>query len=191
MNITKLLILGALEQLGQGSGYDVMQDLQRKMVHKWIDVKTGSIYYTINQLEKEGAIQEIERVQEGKYPPKAIYQVTDEGRKLFDTLQEKAFLGLFPRFYGFKVALKFNQRKTSEEIRHFGERAIAVINKHLDAQRAYLHTLDPDSKQYQFDAFFIDHDRRLFQAEKAWIQDAVAWVESNQPQQEALETIGE
>lgn len=172
MNVSKLLVLGALEQIGGGSGYDVLQELKRKMVHKWVDVKTGSIYYTLKQLKDAGAVREIGQVQEGNYPTKALFDVTQTGQELFDELQAEAFLGLFPRFYGFKIALKFNTRRNSQEIRHFAQQAIAVIEKHLAAMDDYLSTLELESPQYEYDAFFIDHDRRLFEVEKEWIQEA-------------------
>ena len=191
MNVSKLLVLGSLEQLGRGSGYDVLQALQRRMIDKWVDVKVGSIYYTINQLEKEGALQEIERIQEGNYPTKAIYEVTEVGQQLFDKLQAEAFLGLYPRFYGFKVALKFNRRKSPDDIRQFADKAIAVIDSYLAAMDEHLSTLDPDGGLYQFDDFFIDHERRLFEAEKQWIEDAVAWITSNQALYEAQTKFGE
>lgn len=172
LNVSKLLVLGALEQLGGGSGYDVLQELQCKMIHKWIDIKTGSIYYTLKQLQDAGAVHEIGQMQEGNYPTKAIFEVTLVGQQLFDDLQAEAFLGLFPRFYGFKVALKFNVRRSSVEIHAFAQQAVVIIDKHLAAMDTYLRTLAPDAPQRASDAFFIDHDRRLFEAEKAWIHAA-------------------
>jgi DNA-binding PadR family transcriptional regulator len=57
MSIAKLVVLGALEQLDCASGYDIMQELNRKMIDKWTDIKKASIYHALRQLEKEGAIQ--------------------------------------------------------------------------------------------------------------------------------------
>lgn len=182
MNVTKLVVLGALESIESGSGYDVMRELTQKMIHKWLDVKTGSVYYTLKQLAEEGAIREIAEVQEGKYPTKVIYEVTEQGRELFDTLQAEAFLGLFPHFYGFKVALKFNTRRSPEEIRQFAEQAVSRIDEQLAAMDRYLSTVDPTSPQYESDAFFIEHDRRLFLAEKQWIQEAATWAAARDEQ---------
>ena len=173
MNIAQFVVLGALEQLGQGSGYDVMQELAHKQLDRWVDIKAGSIYHAIRQLHKAGAIREVGQTREGQFPPKTIYEITDAGRQRFDELQEEAFLGLFPHFYGFKIALKFNTRRSVADIRELSEQAIAVIDAELAGREQYLRLLDPDSPQYAYDAFFIEHDRRLFEAEKAWIQKAV------------------
>ena len=172
MTVVRLVVLGSLDQLGQGSGYDIVQHLQRKLIHRWTDIKPASIYHAIKQLEKEGALTVVTQTRDGLYPPKTIYALTDAGRRVFDTLQEEAFLGLFPLFYGFKLALKFNSRRSSEEIKHFATRATARIDAQLASMDAYLQTLDPTSAQYAYDAFFIDHDRQLFLAEKQWISAA-------------------
>lgn len=173
MNLAKLVVLGALESLGQGSGYDIIQELNRKKIDRWTDIKKGSIYHALRQLEKEGAIVEVERTRVGRYPDKTIFQVTDEGRELFDRMQEEAFLGLFPHFYGFKIALKFNTRRSAGEIREFAERAIAAIDRQFEAMDEYLDSLDKDSMLYRTDSFFIKHERMVFGAEREWILDAV------------------
>lgn len=172
MNVAQLVVLGALEQLGRAGGYDIVQELNRKMVHKWLDLKPGSIYHALRQLEKESAIEPVEQTREGRYPTKTIFEITAEGRERFDLLQEEAFLGVFPHFYGFKIALKFNTRRSAGEIEHLAERAVKAIDAHLTAMDEYLNTLDPSSQRQEEDAFFIEHDRRLYQAEKAWIQEA-------------------
>ncbi len=173
MNIAKFVVFGALENLGSASGYDIMQELDKKMVQKWTDIKSGSIYYALKQLRKEGAIREVGQTKDGSFPTKTIFQVTDKGKDLFDALQEQAFLGLFPHFYGFKIALKFNTRRSNQEIKQFAERAIAVIDKQLAARDVYLDTIDESSHQYKTVMFYIEHDRRLYQVEKEWIQEAV------------------
>lgn len=172
MTVVRLAVLGSLEQLGQGSGYDIVTDLNRKMVSRWADIKPASIYHAIRQLEKEGGLREVGQTREGRLPTKTIYAVTAAGRAMFDALQEEAFLGLFPQFYGFKIALKFNRRRSSADIRGYAERAIAVIDGQLAAMDAYLGGLDASGEQHAYDGFFIEHDRRLYLAEKQWIEEA-------------------
>jgi DNA-binding PadR family transcriptional regulator len=176
MTVARLVTLGALEQLGEGSGYDITQHLSQKMIDRWTDIKPASIYHAIRQLEKEGAITVVAQTKEGRFPPKTIYTLTEAGRQQFDDLQAEAFLGLYPQFYGFKLALKFNTRRSAAEIAQFAIRAMAVIDGILASMDAYLGTLDPASAQYAADAFFIEHDRRLFLAEQQWIQEAAAWA---------------
>ncbi|UCH88451.1 MAG: PadR family transcriptional regulator [Thermoplasmata archaeon] len=173
MNIAKMVVLGALESLGRGSGYDIIQELNRKKIDRWTDIKQGSIYHALRQLKSEGAVNEVEQTKVGRYPDKTIYKITAKGKELFDNLQEQAFLGLYPHFYGFKIALKFNSRRSAKEIKIFAERAIEVIDKQFKAMDDHLDSLDKSSMLYKTDSFFIKHEKMLFGAEKEWIQDAV------------------
>jgi DNA-binding PadR family transcriptional regulator len=173
MNIAKMVVLGALENLGRGSGYDIIQELNRKKIDRWTDIKQGSIYHALRQLKSEEAIIEVEQTKVGRYPDKTIFKITAKGKELFDSLQEQAFLGLFPHFYGFKIALKFNTRRSDEEIKKFAERAIDIIDQQFKAMDDYLNTLNKSSKLYKTDSFFIKHEKMIFGAEKKWIRDAV------------------
>jgi DNA-binding PadR family transcriptional regulator len=173
MNIAKLVVLGALENLGRGSGYDIISELNRKKIDRWTDIKKGSIYHALRQLKSEEGIIEVEHTKVGRYPDKTIFQITDKGKVLFDSLQEEAFLGLYPHFYGFKIALKFNIRRSSEEIKKFAERAIEIIDQQFKAMDDYLSGLDDTSRLYKTDSFFIKHEKMLYGAEKEWIQSAV------------------
>jgi DNA-binding PadR family transcriptional regulator len=173
MNIAKMVVLGVLDNLGSGSGYDIIQELNRKMINRWTDIKKGSIYHALRELQKKGAIREVERTKVGRYPDKTILQITAKGKELFDSLQEQAFLGLFPHFYGFKIALKFNTRRSVNEIKKFAKRAIEIIDQQFNAMDEYLCTLDKSSLLYKTDSLFIKHEKMLFGAEKEWIQDAV------------------
>jgi DNA-binding PadR family transcriptional regulator len=168
-----MVVLGALENLDRGSGYDILQELNRKKIDRWTGLKKGSIYHALRQLKKDGGISEVEQTKVGRYPDKTIFQVTAKGKDMFDSLQEQAFLGVFPHFYGFKIALKFNTRRTAEEIEEFAIRAIEVIDQQFKAMDDHLSSLDKTSTLYKTDSFFIEHEKMLFGAEKEWIQNAV------------------
>ena len=173
MNISKFVVLGTLDYLNKGSGYDIVRELDKKMISRWTDVKKGSIYHSLKSLKSSGEIRELTKVKNGLYPTMTIYEITNKGRKLFDKMQEEAFMGLFPHFYGFKIALKFNVRKTNQEIKKFAEMAIERINLTLTGMDAYLSTFPKSSPRYKLDDFFIEHDRMLLLEEKRWIEMAI------------------
>lgn len=41
MNITKFVVLGTLDHLSPASGYDIIRDLDKKMISRWTNVKKG------------------------------------------------------------------------------------------------------------------------------------------------------
>jgi hypothetical protein len=93
-------------------------------------------------------------------------------------MQEEAFLGLYPLYLGFKLALKFNRRRSHEEIRHFARVALAGIDTRLAAMDAYVAALPVGEAPRFGDAFFIEHDRMLLIAEQQWIGMVLAGLES-------------
>lgn len=173
MNLSKFMVLGALEMLGEGSGYDVLGELERKQIDKWTDIKLGSIYFAVKQLKKDEMIAEVRQEQEGAFPVKSIYRVTAKGQHYFDAMQEEAFGGLYPYFYGFKAALKLNIRRSSTEIIQYAWQAIRKIDKILTEYEHYLESVRQDSKQYENDAFFMRHDVLLYTQEKLWLREVI------------------
>lgn len=173
MNVSKFVVLGALDDLGEGSGYDIDRYLHERMIHQWTDVKKASIYHALKSLNRSGHVEVVETLQNGNYPEKTLYAVTDDGRAMFDDMQREAAMGLYPRFYGFKLALKFNRRRTQDELRGLAQDAVARIDAIKQKMDAYLRTVPEDSPQHPFDALFLEHDHRLYDEERAWILDAV------------------
>lgn len=173
MNISRFVVLGTLDDLEKASGYDIVRYLEKKMIRRWTNVKKGSIYNALKTLAKEGDVRKVDRVKKGLFPTMTLFEITDKGRKSFDTMQEEAFLGIFPLYIGFKLALKFNKRRTPDEIKGFAAKAMDVIDQNLQGMDAYLKTLPEGSALKASDAFFIEHDRMLFTAEKRWIQMVV------------------
>lgn len=173
MNIARFVVLGTLDRLGPASGYDIIRELDRKMISRWTNVKKGSIYHALKSLNHDGHIRETERLKQGAYPTSTLYRITAAGSQEFDRLQAEAFLGLYPSYLGFKLALKFNVRRTAGEIATFADRAIEIIDATLTGMEAYIDSLEAGDPRRASDPFFIEHDRMLLIQEKRWIQMAV------------------
>lgn len=177
MNLPKFLVLGTLDAIKEGSGYDIKSELNKKQVENWTDIKSGSIYFAIKKLEEEGMIKEIRKERDKNFPIKNIYSVTNKGEKLFDQLQEEAFLGLFPQFYGFKLALKFNSRKTNTEIIEFARKAILKIDSIIKKMSIYKGDSENDNNLFS-NELFIEHDFLIYEQEKFWINKVIALLEN-------------
>ena len=180
MNVARFVVLGMLDRIGPACGYDIISELEKKMIDRWTNIKKGSIYHALKTLEKGGQIRETERVKKGLFPTMTLYEVTDKGREEFDDMQAEAFLGLFPYYFGFKLALKFNLRRSPAEIMEFAEKAILVIDANIAGRDAYLGTIPETDPRLEQDTFFIEHDKMLLREEKRWIQMAVERIRRNQ-----------
>jgi len=173
MNVSKFVVLGTLDLLGLASGYDIFRELDRKMISRWTSVKKGSIYHALKAMNKSGEIREVTRQKKGLFPTMTLYEITEVGRNLFDKMQEEAFLGLYPHFYGFKIGLKFNVRRSNEEINIYADKAVDIIDLILAGMDEYLNSLPKSDERLEIDRFFIEHDKMLYREEKRWIKMVV------------------
>jgi DNA-binding PadR family transcriptional regulator len=74
------VILGLLMKRSM-SGYDIKQVFE-SIFSYFFDASYGTIYPTLNQMEKEGYIEKETVLQEGK-PNKNVYSIMEKGKELF------------------------------------------------------------------------------------------------------------
>ncbi|MDD3339782.1 MAG: PadR family transcriptional regulator [Lachnospiraceae bacterium] len=79
-----LIVLGMLKDQAL-SAYDIQKLVEYRNISKWVKISTPSIYKKVIQLEEKGYIAG-NVVKEGKMPEKAIYTLTDQGKREFESL---------------------------------------------------------------------------------------------------------
>jgi DNA-binding PadR family transcriptional regulator len=85
-----LLILGVLHR-GNFHPYEIKRRLQSAMVECYIDVDTGTLYYAIRQLEKEGLIAAVSRERVARGGMRTVYKITPKGKAEFQKLLHAQF----------------------------------------------------------------------------------------------------
>lgn len=83
--ITRMTVL-AMVSAGVGHGYGIRREIERMNMSRWADIQEGSIYAALRRLADEGLIREAGREQEGRGPPRTVYEITGEGREERDRL---------------------------------------------------------------------------------------------------------
>ncbi len=81
----KMVVLGILME-GNSHPYEMQQFIKRREMEEYIKLQKGSLYYTVEQLEKNGFIEVESIVRDTNHPDKKIYKITEEGRKEFHDL---------------------------------------------------------------------------------------------------------
>ncbi|MDE7329092.1 MAG: PadR family transcriptional regulator [Clostridia bacterium] len=79
-----LIILGMLIEKSQ-SAYDIQKDIEYHNFDRWSKISIPSIYKKVIQLEEKGYLVS-EIINSGRLINKAIYSITEKGRKYFQTL---------------------------------------------------------------------------------------------------------
>lgn len=88
---TRLLVLGAVRIMSPVHGYQVRRELLSWRLDELANVKPGSIYNALRQLEKDGCIAVHDRDSTANRPERTTYVITSEGRKEFDVLLRQAW----------------------------------------------------------------------------------------------------
>lgn len=85
--MVKLLILYYLS-LKSTHGYEIQKFIQLSKMDEWNNIKSGSIYYAMSKLEKNGLIKLISTIGNSE-KSKRIYAITEEGRQHLTSLAIK------------------------------------------------------------------------------------------------------
>jgi DNA-binding PadR family transcriptional regulator len=75
----QLLILYYLS-LKSTHGYEIQKFVQLNQMDEWNNIQSGSIYYAMSKLEKEGLIELVEKIGSAE-KSKRIFAITGKGRK--------------------------------------------------------------------------------------------------------------
>lgn len=86
----KLLILYYLN-IKDTHGYEIQKFVQINHMNEWNNIQSGSIYYAMNKLEKEGHIQLKEKLSD-KEKSKKLYSITEKGREILNQLAREEML---------------------------------------------------------------------------------------------------
>src|SRR3989441_11689670 len=149
--------------------YELASTMRTRHHDEFIRLNFGTLYHTVDVLERKGWILPIEREKEGRRPERTIYKLTDGGR---ETLTRA--LGQLPRkppreYPQFAAGLMFmHHLAAADAARHLNERAAL-----LDAQiTKFEHVLAELRKQglTRLALIEIEHKIAMLDAERRWVR---------------------
>ena len=167
----QLVILGLLSEQPR-HGYELRQEVERRLYATYINLSGGSLYYNLSQLERAGYVEKAWVEQKGKYPTRKVYQITLAGKEylqaelrrlLFDTEGREKF------FDPLNAALAFGHFIDYEELRE----ALATHLKWAQKRAGWV----AEQQEYWraqniplVQAKIIEHGLACLKAEIAWLE---------------------
>lgn len=167
----QLVILGLLAEKPR-HGYELRQEVERRLYATYINLSGGSLYYNLRQLERAGYVEKAWAEQKGRYPTRQVYQITPTGR---DYLQDELRRLLFDtearekRFDPLNTALAFGHSIDTDELRDALTTQLKWAQKRaawVAEQQAHWRTQDISLTQ----AKIIEHGLAHLQAEIGWLE---------------------
>ncbi|WP_157103877.1 PadR family transcriptional regulator [Nocardia harenae] len=89
MSSARLFVLGVLARRGPMHGHQIRRSAQIDHLDLWTDVKPGSLYGVLQRMDGEGLVRQLRVEQEGKRPPRTVYEITEDGRHELEVLRAR------------------------------------------------------------------------------------------------------
>lgn len=109
----QLTILGFLLERDY-HGYELKKAIEWKM-GAWTDIKFGSIYHALGQLERSGFVVKVSTSSEGGKPARSIYSITELGRDEFRRLLRDNITNLQRIYLKEDIGVYFSGKLEKEE----------------------------------------------------------------------------
>jgi DNA-binding PadR family transcriptional regulator len=150
--------------------YELASTMRERHHDEFIRLNFGSLYHTVDSLERSGWIESVEREKEGRRPERTIYRLTDAGKDVL--LRTVADIVAKPRreYLHFSAGLMFMHHLSAESaVEHLNHRALelgavaAKLKYILDELHRGGHT--------RLTVIELEHKIALIEAERKWVGD--------------------
>lgn len=168
----QLVILGLLSEQPR-HGYELRQEVERRLYATFINLSGGSLYYNLGQLERAGYVEKARVEQKGRYPTRQVYQITPAGREYLKTELRRLLLDPEARekvFDPLNAALAFWQPGDVNELCEALTTQLQWARKRAEwiiRQQAYWRTQNIAIPQ----AKLIEHGLVHIEAEIVWLEE--------------------
>jgi DNA-binding PadR family transcriptional regulator len=188
----QLVILGLLSEK-PSHGYELRQEVERRLYASYINLSGGSLYYNLGQLERAGYVEKTRVEQKGRYPARQVYQITPGGKEYLQAELRRLLFNTEERdkvFDPLNTALAFGHFLKRDELYTALQSHLEWAQKRLawvTEQQAYWGAQSATLPQVQI----IEHGRAHFKAEIAWLEQFLAKLETQDGQElEANMSLG-
>jgi len=164
------LALSILELLNERPmhPYELAGTMRGRHYDEFVRLNFGSLYHTVDALERDGMIVSGEREKEGGRPERTIYRLTDAGRGVL--LKAVGDIVSQPRreYQHFSAGLMFMHHLEAEEAARLLEQRAQTLHTVVTKLS---HLLDELSKTHgRLAVIELEHKIALIEAERAWVR---------------------
>jgi DNA-binding PadR family transcriptional regulator len=169
MKDTQLFVLGTLARRGPMHGHQIRRRAELERAEFWGKVKVSSLYAALHRLEEEGLIEAVETQQEGRFPARTIYAITEEGRRELVVLLEESLHHTAVEAEPIDLALTFSDTLEESYLRLALEERLAAL--HASAES--MERMEQQVRQYltPVDGMVLRHFALRLEAELRWHQE--------------------
>jgi DNA-binding PadR family transcriptional regulator len=133
MRVVRLLVLGTLSTHGPMYGHQIRRVAEMINVEAWSEIRPGSLYHALHQLEAEALIEAVRTERSGRLPARTVYAITTDGATELRVLRERGLREIHPPRDPFDVALWVAVGLPTTELEFILRQRLEAIRLQLDA----------------------------------------------------------
>jgi DNA-binding PadR family transcriptional regulator len=159
--------------------YEMYQLLMHRGEDRFVKVRPGSLYHTVDRLALEKLVRETGTDREGNRPERTIYEITAAGRDVLTT-RIREVLGSADREYPlFPVALAEAHNLPADEVVQLLRRRIEAIHDDMAELDAVAELAQREATPRVF-LLGVGYLRTVADAEQRWLTDLTAQIEAGE-----------
>ena len=168
MSPLALSILELLDEEPQHP-YEMASRMRIRHHDEFIRLNFGTLYHSVEVLERNGWIEPLEREREGRRPERTIYKLTDSGREVLTSTLAELLRRPRKEYPHFAAGLMFMHHLTAQEAAaHLHERTAAldlIIGKFEAVLRELL-----EQGVSRLALIEVEHKIAMLDAERKWVR---------------------
>jgi len=164
------LALSILELLDEGPmhPYELASKMKERHYDEFIRLNFGSLYHTVDTLERNGWVVATEREKEGRRPERTVYKLTASGRDALLRVVQEAVARPRREFLQFSAGLMFMHHLGAEKAAdHLRSRAVA-LKAVAEKLTGITHELR-ERGVTRLTLIELEHKIALIDAERRWV----------------------
>jgi DNA-binding PadR family transcriptional regulator len=151
--------------------YELAATMRARHHDEFVRLNFGSLYHTVEVLERNGWVVPSEREKEGRRPERTVYRVSDAGRDVLQRVVSDILANPRREYLHFSAGLMFMHHLSAEAaVQRLEERSQALL-KVLTKLTQILDELQ--ASHTRLSVIELEHKIAVLKAERAWV-DKVA-----------------
>jgi DNA-binding PadR family transcriptional regulator len=160
--------------------YDMQQTVCQRNLDRFVKIRAGSLYHTVERLQKIGLIEPLETARAGRRPERTVYAITAEGREEFHSALTRILRHPETEYPVFGTAIEMLRTLEPTATLALLEHRIVELRTSIAALRTCHQSLITGLKLSRIKIIELEYALAMQEAECAWVQRLVADIRSGE-----------
>jgi len=185
----QLAILGFLQERNY-HGYELKKVIKNRM-GAWTDIKFGSIYHALGNLEKAGHVKIVETSSAGGKPARSIYAITEEGQVEFQRRLRLNITSMQMVYLKEDLGIYFGGKLDKNELYEIIQQRIQAVDEVMKCLENHIKEIEKYAPNcINLARWLVKHHLLHLETEKKWFASIMQELMSGKLYPAECETTG-